>query len=209
MIGGRLPSACLFAFYALLIASLPLDAAEGPRKGTRAAASANPVVVLETTMGTIKIELLPGKAPETAKNFLNYVNAGFYNGTIFHRVIPNFMIQAGGILPNLMQKTPNPPIKNESKNGLKNLRGTVAMGRRGDPHSATSHFFINVTDNPHLDAPAGGWGYAVFGRVISGMDVVDKIQKVKTTTKGQMQDVPVEPVIITRAYVEKTAVGKS
>lgn len=209
MISKRLLGVGLFAFHAVLVAALLVGAAEGPRRGTRAAASANPVVVLETTMGTIKIELLPAKAPETVKNFLNYVNAGFYNGTIFHRVIPNFMIQAGGILPNLMQKTPNPPIKNESKNGLKNLRGTVAMGRREDPHSATSHFFINVTDNPHLDATAGGWGYAVFGRVVSGMDVVDKIQKVKTTTKGQMQNVPVEPVIITRAYVEKRGVGRT
>ena len=147
--------------------------------------SENPVVLLETTSGDILVELYPDKAPETVANFLKYVDDGFYNNTIFHRVIPGFMIQGGGFTARMQQKDTSAPIKNEADNGLKNDRGTIAMARTMDPHSATAQFFINLVDNDFLNfqAPSGnGWGYCVFGRVTEGMDVVDKIAKVKTTT---------------------------
>ncbi len=165
-----------------------------------------PVVVMETNMGTIKLEVYTDKAPITAKNFLDYVNAGFYNGTIFHRVVPNFVIQGGGYSATMVRKPTKAGIQNESKNGLKNLRGTLSMARYDDPNSATSQFFINLKDNAHLDPPAGGWGYAVFAKVIEGMDVVDKIAAVKTGTKNvqgtPFQNVPVEPVGVKSAKVE-------
>jgi cyclophilin family peptidyl-prolyl cis-trans isomerase len=148
-----------------------------------AAAAANPVVVMDTSMGPIKIELFADKAPQTVKNFLAYADDKFYDGTIVHRVIPDFMIQAGGYSADKKLKDTRPPVKNESDNGLSNVRGTVAMARTGDPNSATSQFFINVTDNPRLDKnyPRGdGFGYCVFGKVVEGMDVVDKIRAVKT-----------------------------
>jgi len=164
--------------------------------------SENPVVLLETTSGDILVELYPDKAPETVANFLKYVDDGFYNNTIFHRVIPGFMIQGGGLTARMQQKDTSAPIKNEADNGLKNDRGTIAMDRTMDPHSATAQFFINLVDNDFLNfqAPSGnGWGYCVFGRVTEGMDVVDKIAKVKTTTVGMYQDVPSDLVVITGA----------
>ena len=164
--------------------------------------SENPVVLLETTSGDILVELYPDKAPETVANFLKYVDDGFYNNTIFHRVIPGFMIQGGGLTARMQQKDTSAPIKNEADNGLKNDRGTIAMARTMDPHSATAQFFINLVDNDFLNfqAPSGnGWGYCVFGRVTEGMDVVDKIAKVKTTTVGMYQDVPSHLVVITGA----------
>ena len=164
--------------------------------------SENPVVLLETTSGDILVELYPDKAPETVANFLKYVDDGFYNNTLFHRVIPGFMIQGGGLTARMQQKDTSAPIKNEADNGLKNDRGTIAMARTMDPHSATAQFFINLVDNDFLNfqAPSGnGWGYCVFGRVTEGMDVVDKIAKVKTTTVGMYQDVPSDLVVITGA----------
>ncbi len=169
---------------------------------TPVAGAENPKVILDTTKGQLTIELYPKEAPETVKNFLAYVDAGFYNGTIFHRVIPNFMIQGGGFTPDIQQKSPRPPIKIESDNGLKNLRGTLAMARTQDPNSATAQFFINSVDNGFLNFTAKtvqGWGYAVFGKVVQGMEVVDEISKVKTGAKGMHRDVPVEPVAITGA----------
>ena len=164
--------------------------------------SENPVVLLETTSGDILVELYPDKAPETVAKFLKYVDNGFYNNTIFHRVIPGFMIQGGGLTARMQQKDTEAPIKNEADNGLKNDRGTIAMARTMDPHSATAQFFINLVDNDFLNfqAPSGnGWGYCVFGKVTEGMDVVDKIAKVKTTTVGMYQDVPSDLVVITGA----------
>jgi peptidyl-prolyl cis-trans isomerase B (cyclophilin B) len=163
------------------------------------------MVNLRTSMGEIVIELDEARAPETAANFLQYVRDGFYDGTIFHRVIESFMIQGGGMDKDMVEKpTRRPPIKNEADNGLKNERYTVAMARTQDPHSATAQFFINVKDNPFLDHKAKtiqGWGYAVFGKVVEGQDVVDKIKDVPTTAKGFHQDVPAQPVIIEKASV--------
>lgn len=162
------------------------------------------MVKLHTNFGTIVLELDAAKAPETVKNFLAYVEAGHYDNTIFHRVIDGFMIQGGGFEPGMNQKPTNAPIQNEAANGLKNDRYTIAMARTGDPHSATAQFFINVKDNAFLNhtAPSGqGWGYCVFGKVVEGMDVVDKIRGVKTGAKGFHQDVPVEDVIIQKAEV--------
>lgn len=164
----------------------------------------NKIIVIETSKGTIEIELDMEKAPVTTDNFMNYVESGFYEGTIFHRVIPNFMVQCGGFLANGSQKSTLKPIKLESQNGLKNLRGTVAMARTNIPDSATSQFFINTKDNVFLDySGPSNPGYAVFGKVIKGMEVVDAIEKVKTTTKSYYQDWPVEDVIIKKVYVKK------
>src|SRR6516164_2044748 len=162
------------------------------------------VVVMETSLGTIKLELYPDKAPVTAENFLAYVDEGFYDGTVFHRVIPNFMIQGGGMEPGMRQKKTKPAIKNESANGLGNQRGTVAMARTNVPDSATAQFFINVTDNGFLDKSQArdGVGYCVFGKVIEGLDVVDKIKAVKTTKKAGHDDVPVTDVVIQSARRE-------
>ena len=162
----------------------------------------NPVVLLETTSGDILVELYPDKAPLTVANFLKYVDDGFYNNTIFHRVIAGFMIQGGGLTVRMEEKPTKAPVKNEADNGLKNERGTIAMARTMDPHSATAQFFINHADNAFLNysSPATqGWGYCVFGRVTDGMDVVDKIAKVKTKTSGMYQDVPADLVVITGA----------
>ena len=161
-------------------------------------------VTLETSHGNIVIELNDEKAPETVKNFLNYVNDGFYDGTIFHRVIPNFMVQGGGFMPGMVQKRVEDPVKNEADNGLTNDRGTVAMARTNDPHSATAQFFINHNDNGFLNhtAPSGaGWGYCVFGKVTDGMDCVDAIAAVSTGNDGGHADVPVETVTINKATV--------
>jgi cyclophilin family peptidyl-prolyl cis-trans isomerase len=168
--------------------------------------AANPVVVMETSLGTIKIELFEDKSPITVKNFLSYVDDKFYDGTVFHRVIPDFMVQGGGFESGMKQKKTKDPIKNESGNGLSNTAGTLAMARTNDPNSATSQFFINVGDNSRLDKFGGG--YCVFGKVIDGMDVVNKIKGVKTGTKKQKievdgkevevphQNVPVDDVVI-------------
>lgn len=162
--------------------------------GAEAADEKKPVVVIDSSLGAITVELDAEKAPVTVENFLKYVDAGFYNGTVFHRVIPGFMIQGGGMTADMQEKPTNPPIKNESGNGLSNARGTIAMARTNNPNSATSQFFINVADNKQLDSYGGG--YAVFGKVTAGMDVVDKIVGVRTTTKSGHQDVPAEPVTI-------------
>jgi len=164
-----------------------------------------PRVLLETSMGNILIGLYPDQAPLTVENFLAYVEAGHYDGLIFHRVIPDFMIQAGGHEPDLtMREGGRPPVHNEPDNGLTNSRGTVAMARTSDPHSASAQFFINHTDNPFLDFGAQGpnqWGYTVFGTVLEGMDVVDAIAAVETGNAGGMQNVPVEPIVIRSATI--------
>ena len=161
------------------------------------------MVKLHTNHGIITLQLDAEKAPLTVQNFLDYVNSGFFSNTVFHRVIPNFMIQGGGFEPGMKQKKTNAPIKNEAANGLKNDQYTIAMARTGDPHSATAQFFINTgDDNSFLDYPGqDGWGYCVFGKVIEGMDVVDAIRKVKTGNKAGHQDVPKDDVIITKAEV--------
>ncbi len=163
----------------------------------------NPVVVFETSKGEIKLELNAEKAPKTVANFLEYVDEGHYNGTIFHRVIANFMIQGGGFDEGMREKDTRDPIENEADNGLQNEKGAVAMARTSDPHSATAQFFINTVDtNGFLDhtAKSGqGWGYCVFGKVVEGLDVVDQIRQVDTGRKGMHQDVPVEPVTINTA----------
>ena len=157
-------------------------------------------VMLTTNHGNIKIELDAEKAPKTVENFLNYVKSGHYSGTIFHRVIDGFMIQGGGFEPGMKQKPTGEPIENEAKNGLKNEPYTIAMARTSAPHSATAQFFINVKNNSFLDYPGqDGWGYCVFGKVVEGMDVVDKIRKVKTTRSGMHADVPADDVVIEKA----------
>ncbi|EMH2961337.1 peptidyl-prolyl cis-trans isomerase [Burkholderia multivorans] len=165
-------------------------------------ATAHPVVQLKTSQGDIRVELYPEKAPKTVANFLDYVKAGQYNGTIFHRVIKGFMIQGGGYKANFDEKPTRAPIPLESRNGLKNLTGTIAMARTSDPNSATAQFFINTVDNSGLDYPnPDGNGYAVFGKVVSGLDVVKKIEAVPTTSRGPMQDVPAQPVVIESASI--------
>ena len=162
------------------------------------------MILMKTNFGDIKLELDHEKAPETAKNFESYVKEGFYDGVIFHRVISNFMIQGGGFEPGMKQKSTRDPIKNEANKGLSNKTGTVAMARTMDPHSASAQFFINVKDNDFLDHTAEtmeGWGYAVFGKVVEGMDVVEKIKKVPTTMKAGHQDVPAEDVVIESASI--------
>lgn len=162
----------------------------------------NPIVELKTNQGAIRIELDEAKAPLSAANFLAYVRAGHYDNTVFHRVIPGFMIQGGGFEPGMKQKPTQAPIRNEASNGLKNAKYTVAMARTSDPHSATAQFFINATDNAFLDFRAEnsqGWGYAVFGKVVGGTDVVDAIERVRTGRSGFHDDVPLADVVIERA----------
>ncbi len=164
------------------------------------------MIVLHTTQGDIKLELDAEKAPKTAANFIKYVESGFYDGVIFHRVINNFMVQGGGFEPGMVQKETNDTIENEADNGLSNDNGTIAMARTMDPHSASAQFFINVKDNSFLNHSAKsteGWGYCVFGKVVEGMDVVEQIKGVSTTTRAGHQDVPVEDVVITSAEVVK------
>ncbi|MCW8944724.1 MAG: peptidylprolyl isomerase [Sedimenticola sp.] len=154
-------------------------------------------VLMKTSLGEIELELDGGKAPATVANFLRYVDEGFYSGTVFHRVINGFMIQGGGFTADLDQKRGHAPVKNEAKNGLSNKRGSIAMARTNQPHSATSQFFINHKDNDNLDHPSfDGWGYAVFGRVTKGLDIVDKIADVATTNSMGMQNVPAKTVTI-------------
>ena len=179
----------------LALLSLPVYAADG-----------DPRVLFETSKGNILIELHPDKAPKTVENFLAYVESGYYEGTIFHRVIRNFMVQGGGFTADMQKKETRDPVVNEANNGLKNLRGTLSMARTNDPHSATSQFFLNVVDNDSLDHTAEtprGWGYAVFATVIEGMDVADAIVSVPTTYHGRMRDVPADPIQITKASVVK------
>jgi len=162
------------------------------------------MIILETNMGEIHITVDAEKAPITAKNFTDYVEDGFFDGTIFHRVIPNFMIQGGGMTEDMQQKTTKANIENEAKNGLKNVKYSVAMARTMAPHSASSQFFINVADNQFLDFPGqDGWGYCVFGEVVAGQDVVDKIEKVETINLGGHADVPGDTVIITKASIKE------
>ena len=167
-----------------------------------AIAGDNPRIEMDTTKGKIVLELYAGKAPETVKNFLAYVDGGFYNGTIFHRVIPGFMIQGGGFTADMRQRDTRPPIDNEADNGLRNERGTIAMARTPDAHSATAQFFINTVNNSflnHKSKPPQSWGYAVFGRVAEGMAVVDAISGVKTGTRGRFRGVPTDPILIIKA----------
>jgi len=191
---------------AALLFLLPLTALASEQASPakkKAAPVKNPVVVMDTSMGAIKIEVFADKAPITAKNFLSYVNAGFFNSTIFHRVVPGFVIQGGGYSEAMAPRPTMPPIRNESKNGLKNVRGTLSMARYDDPNSATSQFFINLSNNTNLDPAGPGFGYAVFGKVIEGMDVVDKIATVKTATRSvqgtPFENVPVQAVVVKSA----------
>jgi len=180
----------LFAILALPLTALSAD---------QSAKSANPSVRMTTSMGVIEIELDSGRAPKTVANFLGYVDKGFYNGTIFHRVIPGFMVQGGGMTPGMKEKPTGATIQNEADNGLKNLAGTLAMARTNDPHSASAQFFINTVDNAFLDHRGKnpqGWGYAVFGKVTKGMDVVKKIEAVQTGNAGMHQNVPKQDVVI-------------
>ena len=199
---------CAFA----LLAPMALVAAEQPAKKTEAqpkpaaaevaAPANNPKVLLHTSMGDITVELYADKAPKTVENFLQYVKEGFYDGTVFHRVIANFMVQGGGMTKDMVEKRKHAPIRNEANNGVSNLRGTLAMARTADPNSAAAQFFINVVDNKMLDykADANGvvtWGYCVFGKVVDGMDTVDKIKAVETGAQAPFQtDVPKTPVVI-------------
>lgn len=180
----------LFSIVVVLALSFPAIAEDNLR------------VDLETSKGKIILELYADKAPHTVKNFLVYVDTGFYDGTIFHRVIPDFMIQGGGFTAEMKKKGTEPPIRNEADNGVRNERGTVAMARTQDPHSATAQFFINSKDNDflnHKSKSTQGWGYAVFGRVVEGMNVVDAISSVRTVTRSRYRDVPDEAIVITRA----------
>lgn len=164
------------------------------------------MIIFQTNLGDIKIETFTDKAPLTVKNFIDYCQSGFYTNTIFHRVINGFMIQGGGFEPGMKQKATGEAVRNEADNGLKNTRGTLAMARTSDPHSATAQFFINVADNDFLNyqsATPQGFGYCVFGKVVSGMDIVDKIKEVKTGQQGMHADVPCEDVIINQVIVQE------
>jgi cyclophilin family peptidyl-prolyl cis-trans isomerase len=188
----------IFALLALL--AIPHSAMAAPPP----VPTDNPRVRMTTSLGVIELELDGKRAPNTVKNFLGYVDSGFYNGTIFHRVIPGFMIQGGGFTPGLKEKPTGAKIKNEADNGLKNLAGTIAMARTPDPHSASAQFFINSVDNAfldHRDKSMQGWGYAVFGKVTLGMDVVKKIEAVPTSNAGMFQNVQVKDVVITKMEV--------
>ena len=185
-----------------IMALLALFAVLAFAPGFAQAGNADPVIKLETTMGDIVIRLNERKAPITCANFVQYVKSGHYDGTIFHRVIKDFMIQGGGFADNMKEKPTHAPIRNEANNGLKNEKYTIAMARTKDPHSASAQFFINTRNNNFLDFKSqknGEWGYAVFGKVIDGMDVVDKIAKVKTRTVGIHENVPTDSVLITKA----------
>ena len=181
-----------FIFYLVLVQSVAIGFSSESR----------PRIVMETSKGNISIELYPDKAPLTVKNFIAYVDSGFYNGTIFHRVIPGFMIQGGGFTSDMKRKPTKAPVRNEADNGMKNNRGTIAMARTQDPHSATAQFFINTVDNDflnHRSKSGQAWGYAVFGKVIQGMEVVDAISSMKTENAGMMRNIPVESVLIIEA----------
>jgi len=207
---ARIPrTACVACAFAALAIALALFTSSAVRAATAAvpdeaqAGAAGAVVVVKTSLGEIRIELDKGKAPASVENFLGYVGQKHYDGTVFHRVIDGFMIQGGGFTADMVKKPTGPPVKNEAQNGLRNVRGSIAMARTADPNSATCQFFINVADNPGLDYPKpDGHGYTVFGRVTAGMDVVDKIKAVATGEKGGMRDVPVTPVVIESVRLE-------
>ncbi len=183
----------------LLLSQAPASTAQAAAPSPEPTPFAGPVVMLETSLGRIKLGLRQDKAPVSVKNFLTYVRGGHYDGTIFHRVIPGFMIQGGGFEEDMTERPTRPPIVNEAKNGLSNRRGTLSLARTNDPNSATAQFFVNVNDNHALDFGVRGAGYAVFGEVLEGMEIVDKIVAVPTTTKGAHQNVPRAPVLLTRA----------
>lgn len=188
----------------ILAVTLPL--------GAYAASPGNPQVRMTTNMGVIEIELDAKRAPDTVKNFMNYVETGFYAGTIFHRVIPGFMIQGGGFRPGMDEKVHGVTIRNEADNGLKNLAGTIAMARTPDPHSASAQFFINTVDNPsldHRDKTTNGWGYTVFGKVTQGMDVVKKIESTTTRNVGPFQNVPAKDVVIEKVELIKNKIDST
>jgi peptidyl-prolyl cis-trans isomerase B (cyclophilin B) len=191
--------------FAASVLVLGMAAATGSESGAQGGANGgNPRLALETSKGRIVLELFADKAPRSVENFLGYAQSGHYDGTVFHRVIPGFMIQGGGFTPDMSQKPTRAPIQNEADNGLPNRRGTVSMARTGEPHSATAQFYINLVDNSgldHRDKSPQGWGYAVFGQVVEGMDVVDAIAAVRTGTRSFHQNVPVEPVVIQSAEV--------
>lgn len=190
---------CVLSLLSFLILAAGVVRAEDAEQQSKVNKEANPMVLIETTLGDITLELYPDKAPVSVKNFLQYVDDSFYDDTIFHRVIGNFMIQGGGFTADFQKKPTRSPIINEASNGLKNETGTIAMARTGDPNSATSQFFINVVNNAGLDRPKpDGHGYAVFGKVVSGMDVVNKIKAVATGTRNGHGDVPIEDVVITK-----------
>ncbi len=194
----------LFTALSALLLCCAMQSSHSTTQAQSTTQERHPMVKLHTSKGIITLQLDAEKAPVTVKNFLDYVNSGFYSNTIFHRVIGSFMIQGGGFEPGMKQKKTNAPIKNEAANGLKNDAYTVAMARTGDPNSATAQFFINVKDNGFLDYPGqDGWGYCVFGKVVEGKDVVDAIRNVKTGNRMGFQDVPQEDVIITRAELVK------
>jgi peptidyl-prolyl cis-trans isomerase A (cyclophilin A) len=184
----------------LLTAALIVAQAASPSPSP--SAPTGPVATIETSLGRIRIALDQEKAPVSVTNFVKYARSGHYSGTVFHRVIPGFMIQGGGMTAELKEKPTSPPIRNEARNGVRNLRGSIAMARTNDPNSATSQFFINVKNNPSLDFGIQGAGYAVFGQVIDGMDVVDRIVAVPTKNAGPYQNVPVTPVVIKSVRVE-------
>jgi peptidyl-prolyl cis-trans isomerase A (cyclophilin A)/peptidyl-prolyl cis-trans isomerase B (cyclophilin B) len=198
----------LLAHFCTLFAGLTLGSAV-VAAAPATALDPTPHVALKTSMGEIVLELDQEKAPKSVANFLQYVKSGYYKGTVFHRVIDGFMIQGGGFDKNMKQKATKAPIQNEAQNGLQNVTYSIAMARTGDPHSATAQFFINVNDNGALDYPGrDGFGYTVFGKVIKGMDVVDKIKAVPVADKGPHQNVPVTPVVIESATLLKTAPAK-
>jgi len=194
----------------LILVTFPLAAQQSKQQTdetTQTEATENPSVILHTSYGPITVELFEEEAPKSTANFLEYARDGHYDGTIFHRVIDNFMIQGGGFDTDFQQKPTREPIENEADNGLENKRGTLAMARTNDPHSASSQFFINVVDNDFLNhrgkMSSQTWGYAVFGRVTDGMDVIDEIRKVETTTRDRHRDVPAEPIIIERVEISE------
>jgi cyclophilin family peptidyl-prolyl cis-trans isomerase len=192
----NLSLACLACLLAVVGSASGAEPAKAP------ATPAHPQVLFETSKGNFTIELYPDKAPKTVENFLQYVKSGFFDGTIFHRVIPDFMIQGGGFTADMTQKPTKPPVPNEADNRLLNERGTLAMARTGDPNSATAQFFVNLKNNGFLNftgKTAQGWGYTVFGKVVEGMETVDAIAAVPTTRKGSYENVPVEAVVIKKA----------
>ncbi len=191
---------CTLLLSLFAITALAADPATTPATAAPAATQTPIVkVLLQTSAGDITLALDAKAAPATVANFLQYVDEGFYNNTLFHRVIPDFMIQGGGMQPGMLEKPTRAPVVNESANGLKNLRGTVAMARRQHPDSATAQFFVNLVDNAYLDSAAGKPGYTVFGKVVAGMEVVDKIARLPTTRRGMHGDVPVDDVLIISA----------
>ena len=194
---------CSFTFLALAAAPADAQEADPSDEASDEAPASSPRVVMETSMGSIVLELDAEKAPLSVENFLAYAREGYYDGTIFHRVIDGFMIQGGGFTPDMEKKGTRAPIRNEATNGLSNARGTIAMARTGDPHSATSQFFINTVENGSRLDPGPHDGYAVFGRVVEGMDVVDAIVKTPTGRRGMFQDVPTETVTIKAVRVQE------